>query len=1035
MNHDNGESKHLGIDLGPNSIGWALVEAPDNNTHQLVVSGVRVFEAGLDKLESDGKGESRNVARRAARQSRRGIERRGRRLTKIANILQRAGLLPEGDLTDSEIRHKILTELDLKVGNPYSLRARALDEKLSKHELGRALFHLAQRRGFLSNRKSAPKKDDETGKVKAGISQLKKDIEASGSRTLGEYFSRIDPFQHRIRTHYTHRSMYEHEFNLICESQSRFHADVLTDDLRKILHKAIFFQRPLKSQSHLIGKCELEPKYRRAPWALLCAQQFRYLQTINNLRVLDVPNREFPELTPAEQFALAERLEYQEEMTFGAARKLLNLPKTSKFSIELGGEKKIKGNRTAACLAKIFGLERWQAMTSEERDAVVEDWRSIVKEETLKKRGMNKWGLDEVAAEELSHLNLEEGYCSMSRQAIAKLLPRLSCGEALQTAIKTVYPERFERVGAAVDTLPPVREYFPSLRNPIVERALTELRQVVNAIVREHGRPAVIRVELARELKQPAKSREDTIKRMRANEKDRAKAAERILEEARIANPSRSDILRVLLAEECEWTCPYTGRHFGMTEIVGDSPQFDIEHIIPLHRCLDDSYMNKTLCYADENRNRKRDRTPFEAYAGTPQWDEVVARVGKFKGTAARAKLQRFQMKPEEVGALLDNFTSRQLNDTAYASRMAKEYLGLLFGGQDSDGIDASSHRRVQCTNGQVTAFLRNVWSLNSILGDGPRKTRDDHRHHAVDAVVVALTDAGAVKRLSDAASRAKIERRRQFGKVPLPWETFDQDVRQSIDNLVVSHRLDHRVRGAFHEQTFYGRPSLGDDGKQYVHTRKPIERISAKDIKDIADKAVRECIEKALSVLGQSNPADAFKDPASHPILSGGNDTSRPIHRVRLKSSLRTFEIGSGHRLRHVVPDRNHHMEVVELLDDNGNTTGWEGHVVDLFEARRRLDRREPVIKKDHGSGKCFLFSLANGNVIELDQDDGSRGLCIVRTIETSSNIRWVSIRDARKLAGRSKAGETARPDPLRKKNCCKVTVDPLGRVRRARD
>ncbi|MEW5797252.1 MAG: type II CRISPR RNA-guided endonuclease Cas9 [Candidatus Zixiibacteriota bacterium] len=1035
MSGENEKSVYLGIDLGPNSVGWALIDTSGAGTCELVSSGVRVFEAGLDKLESDGKGESRNVARREARQARRGVERRARRLAKIANVLQRAGLLPEGDLTDSEMRHMVITELDLKVDNPYKLRARALDAKLSEHELGRALYHLAQRRGFLSNRKSTPKKDDDTGKVKKDISQLKQAIEAAGARTLGEYFSRLDPFQHRIRMHYTHRSMYEDEFKKIWESQRRFHPDVLTDDLRKKLHRAIFFQRPLKSQAHLIGKCELEPKYHRAPMALLCAQRFRYLQTINNLRVIDAPGRETDSLTVAEQFALAQELEFKQEMTFGAVRRLLKLPNTSKFSIELGGEKKIKGNRTAAKLAAIFGVDRWKSMTPEEHDAVVEDWRSIVKEETLKKRAITKWGLDEAAADELSSLELEEGYSSLSRQAIIKLLPRLGCGEAVQTAIKAVYPQRFERIGIAVDYLPSVREHFASLRNPIVERSLTELRRVINAIVREYGKPAVIRVELARELKQPAKSRQETVKRNRANEEDRKWAAEKILEEARIANPSRSDILRVLLAEECEWTCPYTGKHFGMTEIVGDSPQFDIEHIIPLHRCLDDSYMNKTLCLAKENRNGKRDRTPFEAYSGTPQWDDIIDRVSRFKGKAAPAKLRRFRMKPEEVNELLHNFTWRQLNDTAYASRLAKEYLGLLYGGQDSDGIDSSGHRRVQSTNGQVTAFLRNVWDLNKILGDGPGKSRDDHRHHAVDAIVVALTDQGVVKRLSDAASPAARERRRQFGKVPPPWETFDEDVRRVIGQLVVSHHLDRRVRGQLHKDTFYSVQREDKDGKKYVHIRKRIEDLKPKELEDIVDKGVRLAIEKKLQDLGESNPARAFKNIANHPVMTGKDGSTRPVHKVRIKDHQSTVDVGSGHRLRRVVLGNNHHMEIVKVLDEKGNTKRWEGYVVSLLEAWKRLNKEEPVVKKDHGPGKCFLFSLANGDVIELDHENGQRGLCVVRTIETNSKIRWVKTNDARKLAGRSKSGETARPDPLRKRNCVKMTVDPLGRVRRARD
>ncbi len=1027
----------LGIDLGPNSVGWALIGSNGNNSGEIVSTGVRAFEAGLDELEKDGRGKSRNVNRREARQIRRGLDRRARRITKLAGILMRAGMFPECEYSNKSERHAILEKLDKEVGSPYQLRARALDEKLSAHELGRALYHLGQRRGFRKTergfRKAEAKKDEDLGKVKSGISELDKLIEGAGARTLGEYFSTIDSVQ-RIRCKYTSRKMYGHEFEMIWKAQRDFRPDVLTDELKAEVHRAIFYQRPLKSQKHLIGQCELEIGRKRAPWAVLQAQRFRYLQQLNNLRVEEAPDRETPELTDEERQKLIPLFENQREITFGKMRGILKLRGT-KFNLELRGEKKLKGNSTTAKLTAVFGQERWDAMSEVERDHVIDDVRSIVKEETLRKRGCDTWKLDEESARKLSRITLEEGHCNFSRQALKRILPRLEQGQPLMTAIRELYPDRWSRAGKAHDALPPVRsEYLPELRNPIVERTLTELRKVVNAIIGEHGKPDMIRVELGRDLKQSAKNRAETTKRMRNNEKRRGAAADLIAHETKIENPSRDDILKVLLAEECDWTCPYTGKRISVPSLIGEHPQFDIEHIIPFSRCLDDSYLNKTLCEAVENRDVKKNRTPHETYGGTDKWDDILDRVRRFKGNTRNAKFRKFQATTEDVRNMLDSFTSRQLNDTRYASRLARQYLGLLYGSLTDDGIDPDGKRRVHATSGQATAYLRGEWGLNAILGDGPGKTRDDHRHHAVDAVVTAMTSPGAIKNLSDAAGRAIRERRRRFGKVEAPWTGFKDDVRQSIDSLIVSHRLSRRVRGAMHKETFYGNPHTDENGKKQVHIRKPLDSLSKKDVANIVDDAVRDAVLRKLAD-DTGDPKKVFADTANHPLLYTRNGDTVPIHRVRVKKALSTFRVGEEGRGRNVAPSNNHHMEIIEILDDKGKTVKWDAEVVSLFEAKQRLRRGERVVKTDHGPKTCFLFSLANGDIIDLDGEDGTRGLYRIRSLYEDKRIRRIDINDARKIGDISRKGQLMPPNRLRERNCRKVTIDPIGRIRWAND
>ncbi|MFH1730154.1 MAG: type II CRISPR RNA-guided endonuclease Cas9 [Planctomycetota bacterium] len=1050
----------LGLDVGSNSIGWAILGLKNGKPVELLKTGVRVFEAGVEGDIQSGRDESRGVKRRQARQQRRMGERRARRLKKIVLLLQRAALLPEGDIGDPVGRDKALAGLDKQIFAryaasllhnsperralcqlPYFLRSRALTDALEPHELGRALYHLAQRRGFLSNRKAARKEDEDEGKVRAGIAELEKEMAEAGARTLGQYFATLDPEQNRIRSRWTSRKMYVDEFEAIWSAQAAAHPDVLTVELKKNLHKAIFFQRPLKSQKNLIGHCELEPTRRRAPWALLAAQRFRILQTVNNIEVT-TPDGEIRALTPDERSQLLGALDTQGSMSFGKVRTLLKL-KGHQFNFERGGEKSLKGNTTAAKLVKVFG-ERWGELSPEERDRIVDDLRSIANPETLERRARKAWGLDEKAAKELAAVQLEPGYCKHSRQAIARLLPLMEEGTRYATARKEIYGDHAAR--EPEDHLSALADEFPELRNPIVARALNELRKVANGIIGAYGKPQTIRVELARDLKKSRDDRKGITKRNRDNQRGREAAAAKIAAEAGVQNPSRDDVEKILLAEECNWQCPYTGRTISMANLIGSAPQFDVEHIVPFHRCLDNSFINKTLCYHEENRNVKKGRTPFEAYgASAERWAEILGRVKKFRSSAANAKFRRFCT--EDVQSI-DDFASNQLNDTRDASRRATEYLALLYGGL----IDKDGKRRVQASRGQVTYFLRSEWGLNAILGDGDVKTRDDHRHHAVDAVVVALTTPGAVKRLSDAAQRAAQERRKRFGKVKQPWAGFADDVRRSVDEITVSHRSDRKVGGALHEETIYSPPIEEKDENGNVHlvhhVRKPLEGLSAKALGQIVDPNVRSLVLDKLAQLGGGDPKKVFADPANHPRItikkSPRKGETIPVHSVRIRVPEKPTKIGKKkHRERHVLTGSNHHVEVFEVKDKRGGVK-WDGEIVTRYEALRRVRAGEPLVRRDHGPGKKFLFSLCGGDSIQIDEEDGRRGLYIIRTISRITQkgreyigMEFISINDARKKTDIKAAGEwrTGLLDPLRKLNCQKVVVTPLGEVRRAND
>ena len=258
----------LGLDTGTNSLGWAVVDRDEYDNYTLVKHGGLIFQEGV-KIEK--KVESSKAAERTGYRSlRKQYFRRRLRKIEVLRVLVKYNLCPylSDELLHAWHVHKTYPKIDDFMlwqrtsdnddKNPYYYRHLCLHQKLDlerqdeRYILGRAFYHLAQRRGFLSNRlDSTP--EQETGKVKTGISDLTREMEVAGCEYLGDYFYQIysDPNNHeRIRTRYTDREQhYKKEFHAICEMQQ------LSSELVAELNKALYFQRPLKSQRKGVGKC------------------------------------------------------------------------------------------------------------------------------------------------------------------------------------------------------------------------------------------------------------------------------------------------------------------------------------------------------------------------------------------------------------------------------------------------------------------------------------------------------------------------------------------------------------------------------------------------------------------------------------------------------------------------------------------------------------------------------------------------------------------------------------------------------------
>jgi CRISPR-associated endonuclease Csn1 len=1053
----------LGLDLGPNSIGWALVnddpEHPDGA--KLIDLGVRVFPEGVDNFDTS-KELSRNEDRRIARGMRRQIRRRARRRKLLKQALIDSKLWPS-DPNDEAALHDT---------NPYDLRARALREKLAPHEIGRVLLHLNQRRGFLSNRKK-DRGDKEVQGMLAEINALAEDMQAKNSETIGEHFAKalaaapLDP----IRGHHTHRAMFEHEFEAIWNSQAKHHPKLLTEEFKYGRHGKqsypqkpiavyderrngattveafglyglIFFQRPMYWPKSVVGLCEFEPKEKRCARADRHAQRFRLLQEVNNLRYSDPDARgDEAALSDAQRKLVVDFLATHEKATFDQIKKKLGFLESVKFNLERGERSSLKGMVVDCLMAKATD-KSWFDRDDDEKDQIVRLLINNEREDDLiAARLVKEHGFTAAEADGALGVDFPPGYANLSLKAIDKLLPHLERGLVYQAATNPEksalhaagYLRRDELRRRLFDVLPdPSRARAGDLRigdipNPVVKRALVELRKVVNAIIREYGKPDAVHLEMARSMQMGKEKRSDMNSEMRKREGQREDAAN-VLRELGI-KVTRDAILRHLLWLEQSHECIYCGKPISQKQLF--TGEADVDHILPYSRCLDDSQMNKVVCHRKCNHD-KGNHTPYEWLASSPtDYDRVCLQAGSLlkRGLLPYRKYRRFLQKELE----LDKFIARQLTDTGYIAEATGEFLRCLF----------EKDHQVLGLKGQLTAELRWQWGLGTILEEFPdspawrennndlrpgEKNRADHRHHAIDAVVIAMTNRRRLRQLSDIVDRGGAK---AHGEVlEDPWPTFRDDVVQAVKRIKVSYRVERKVAGKLHEETLYGPTPI--PGEWVL--RKPVTSLSPAEVERIRDPEIQRIVITQLKQhgieFGRGKKPDAKK--MKEALLNLAMPSGVPIKKVRLtKPELTIQPIREGKPDQaYVKPGSMHHLCIFEC-HENGKSKR-EAVFVTMLEAMNRLKRKEDVIQRSHPTkpDARFVMSLSSRELVLANWKDGERLLVFKTAASTQGQIYFAEHLDARRSSDQAKFVATANSLDARK-----VTVDPLGRIRWAND
>lgn len=1056
----------LGLDLGTNSIGWCALKLDgEGRPNGVLASGVRLLtpnqEAGRDPQSKV----SLAADRRVARSMRRRRDRFLRRQKRLMELLVESGLMP-----DAEMERKKLEKLD-----PYELRALTLDPGLLRskvdelHEelpdkfasvtelqlIGRALFHINQRRGFKSNR-IADSDDDEKGATKQGIKALREALAAEDCRTLGQFLAKRHGKREQVRFRpttegakilydfYPSRDLVEHEIDVIWKTQKEHHPQ-LTDELLVRLKHIAIEQRPLKKP--VVGRCTFRPEEERAPRALPDFQRFRILQDLSSL-VIERPGVASRKLSITERDALAALLGAQASpVMFEKMRKAIKLKDGERFNYEATNRKSFESDLTAAKLGagKAFD-KKWRSFERARQNEIVENLLTEEDEDALIEWLESDAGLALENAEYVaSKLRLPQGYGNLGRSMLTDLIDAMTheSTEATDPATGEVYPspltydQAVERLGLHHSSLREGKKlarlpYYGDLlkrhvierpdapegsqerrgkvTNPTVHIALNQTGKLVNALIDEFGSPEEIVVELARELKQNQKQKDDHNKRIRENTEANEQRAKKLeeLKDQKVENNGENR-LRMRLYDELpadERVCVYSGKPIGMKMLY--SPEIEIDHILPFSATLDDGIANKVLCTRAMNRE-KGNRAPADAFDAARMTEMAERAERLFKNKAWR-------FAPDAMDRFAENggWSARHLTDTQHIARLTKTYLEHV-----------CEPGKVWAVPGRMTAMLRGLWGLNQLLPGhnlpAGKKDRGDHRHHAIDAFVVACTERALLQRIAHAAGKSEaLDMQRLFGSegVPKPWDGFRDELGASLDSLIVVHKRDHGVEGRLHEETAYGIVDAEIDGKKFnLVTRKPIDKLTAKEITRVQSANLR------TELMRVAEAAEVSGIKLNLALAEWGRANS--VRRVRvLKTEQNFITVRHGPQRQFekaLVPGDNHRIEIFE------HDGKWLCEAVTVFDANKSGWASEWIRRYP---GARPVMTLHKGDMIQADLGTSDHYWTVYR-LNAASNRVWVAPhQDAHGQDER--AWQRPTMTTLQKVGAKLAQLDMLGRSRR---
>lgn len=822
----------IGLDIGIASVGWAVLE---NNTHdepfRIIDLGVRIF----DTAEQPKTGASLALPRREARSARRRLRRRGHRLERIKKLFEAEGLI---NIEEFEARYK-------KTGLPdvYKLRYEGLDKRLTNDELAQVLLHIAKHRGFKSTSKAADGADSDTGEVKKSISANKSLMQEKGYRTVGEMIYLDEKFHtdcpwnengyiltpRNKSGDYKHtvlRDMLADEVMEIFKAQRALGNDAATEELERAYLDIMLSQRSfdlgpgapskyaMEGFEDRVGLCTFEGKNgeKRAPKAAYTSEFFVALEKINHTKIVyaDGNTRFF---TDDERYAIIALMHRQQTVKYTAVRRAIGLAEEDKFynlnySPKSGNKKSPEDTDFVKMenyhkIRKALGEEVVSEHLSPDKIKLYDDIARILtlyKNDDSRIRRLAEHDIASECYDALLEMSPSK-FHNLSLKAMGKIIPFLLEGNTYDKACELAgYDFRAENNGEKSVLLKGknITNIVNDITNPVVRRSVSQTIKVINAIILEYGSPQAVNIELAREMSKDFDERRKIKSDMEAREKENDKVLGRVREYK--PNPTGQDIVKFRLWEEQGGVCLYSGEKIDINDLFSSNGGYDVDHILPYSITFDDSYRNKVLVKAAENR-QKGNRTPYEyimAEKGETAWNKYETLVkNTVKDYKKQLKLLKKHISDEEKA----EFKERNLTDTKYITRIVYNMIRQNLVLKPYLNLERDRKKQVMAVNGAITHYLSKRWGLAG-------KDRRTDTHHAQDAVVIACTTDGMINRISRYSKGRELAYSRgfefvdeetgeilnrdnfsredwdeKFGvRLPMPWEHFvdELDIRMS---------------------------------------------------------------------------------------------------------------------------------------------------------------------------------------------------------------------------------------------------------------
>ena len=762
-----------------------------------------------------------------------------------------------------------------------------------------------------------------------------------------------------------YRQDYLNEFEKIWETQKKFHTE-LTDDLKsEIRDTVIFYQRRLKSQKALVSFCEFEKGCRVAPRSSLLFQEFKIWSILNNVSIKNKATCESVLLTDEQKGLLFDALQIRKSVKSTEILKVIGITKPRGYEVNY---REIQGNLTMSAFYQKFldivsatghGEYEIDKLSYDEAKTIVAEVfnalgfndeilsfdSGLPKEEYEQQPLFKLWHLlysyegdnsatgDESLVQKISQIcnmpqeyarilktiRFANDYASLSHKAMRKILPHLkdgctydvACARAGYNHSSSITKEENETrvLKDRLDVLPK-----GALRNPVVEKIVNQMINVVNMVVETYGKPDEIHIELARNLKQTAKQRENDTQRISERTKDNEMIKKILQEDFHLSYVSNADILRYRLYEELKmnsYKTLYSNQYIPRDILF--SKNIDIEHIIPQALLFNDSYSNKTLEFSDVNRDKGKE-TAYDYVArkyGVEGLNEYKLRVNDLlvRGAISQSKHDWLLMKQADIPA---DFVNRDLTNSQYIARMATDLLKQIV-------------RTVVPTNGSITSLLREKWQLVDVMKElnlpkyrqaGKTYTvnrntgqplekiddwtkRNDHRHHAMDAITIAFTRPAHIQMLNNLNAVEGTEEfsmkekmtimlgQKKIPVPPMPLNELRAAFKEALESTLVSIKSKNKVttktvnktrtsdgnvlktntltpRGQLHYESIYGQRKIYESYEMPVNGK-----MTAEEIANVASKQERLALMKRLEQFG-GDPKKAFtgkNSPDKNPI------------------------------------------------------------------------------------------------------------------------------------------------------------------------